>query len=488
MGLLRWNPRVVVPVLTIATIVLILHQSSSELKQHIDDHAEKAKQYMASSAFKIPSFAPTPADLHKTTPSFVNLEGVAFPESEYVTGVSGFNYFKNLYLVNGAFIFLTSDPSVLPSQGVGYLLSAGFGEDDDGFATFPAGEDRWKVVDVEDVGKLGKVAVRKKGLSVSPSETGDDVAEVYQMFFNDARGPVTSSFLDHYFHCEVFLGAWRIVASTGENNLPARLMYRTSPNDWRDHAGLTSWFQQNVLPETAIEEQTIWEDRAKSRTTYLFDSITIVDRWAAHRFGEDVKFWNKATADLPSIEVEKTWLKPLRDSMKELVQTEGCVVKRLRADVPVVTYINRQLTGRRLNEDDDDMMVKGLLELNKDGIIEFHDAKMETMSRTEQFCLALRTDIMLGVHGNGLSHQLWMKPGSAVVEIMNVGGFARDYAMLAELMSHDYYAIHKNVVFPREKWRRPDGWAVDQGEGFHGSDIRASRRVIAELLSSLTAS
>jgi hypothetical protein len=35
---------------------------------------------------------------------------------------------------------------------------------------------------------------------------------------------------------------------------------------------------------------------------------------------------------------------------------------------------------------------------------------------------------MLGVHGNGLTHLLWMPPTpqSAVVEMFFVGGFARD--------------------------------------------------------------
>lgn len=31
----------------------------------------------------------------------------------------------------------------------------------------------------------------------------------------------------------------------------------------------------------------------------------------------------------------------------------------------------------------------------------------------------------MGVHGNGLSHALWMKPGSAMLEFMMPGGFAK---------------------------------------------------------------
>lgn len=31
------------------------------------------------------------------------------------------------------------------------------------------------------------------------------------------------------------------------------------------------------MPNTAIEEASIWEDRAKSGMTFLFDKITITD-------------------------------------------------------------------------------------------------------------------------------------------------------------------------------------------------------------------
>jgi hypothetical protein len=59
---------------------------------------------------------------------------------------------------------------------------------------------------------------------------------------------------------------------------------------------------------------------------------------------------------------------------------------------------------------------------------------------------------------------------------MDVGGFARDYAMLAELANHEYFSIHNDAIFPPSKWRKPNGWAVDISPGFHGSDIRVSRR------------
>ncbi|KAK8864481.1 hypothetical protein IAR55_001731 [Kwoniella newhampshirensis] len=400
--------------------------------------------------------------------SFVDLSNpVSMPQTRWVEGVAGFNYFQNLYLSNGTFLAITSDPSSLPD--VEKIMSAF--PDDDGHTVHPAGLDRWSVLvpGEDDLSGLGGVAVRKVGIS---------------MFFNDQKGKKSVSFLKHYFHFigEVFLGAWRVLTTAGETQLPTRLMYRTTPDDWRDRAGLTAWFQQSVMPNTAVEESPIWEDREKSGMTFLFDKITITDRWTAHQKGLNPWRFNKMTADLPLLDAPLGWMDPLRSSMKKLVQTKGCSVYRQNPDVPVVLYINRQLTGRRLIHEDAEELSREMRKLDAEGVIEWMDVQMETKSRVEQFCLALRADVIMGVHGNGLSHALWMKPGSAVLEFMMPGGFARDYATVAELMRHDYYSIHKNEVFTQDKWLKPDGWGVGTVQGFHGTSIPLDGKWIAGLI------
>ncbi len=54
-------------------------------------------------------------------------------------------------------------------------------------------------------------------------------------------------------------------------------------------------------------------------------------------------YWNKATADLPSLTVPVDWMDPLRRSLERLVVADGCVVPSDRSEkrIPVVTYINR---------------------------------------------------------------------------------------------------------------------------------------------------
>ena len=77
------------------------------------------------------------------------------------------DYFTNLYSRNGVFIVVTSDPTRLPRQGPGYIMSGPVAEDNDVPA---AEEDRWMVLDPEmALHVLGGVAVRKGGTSVSLS-------------------------------------------------------------------------------------------------------------------------------------------------------------------------------------------------------------------------------------------------------------------------------------------------------------------------------
>ncbi|KGB75388.2 hypothetical protein CNBG_1226 [Cryptococcus deuterogattii R265] len=397
-----------------------------------------------------------------------------YPETEYIMGVAGFNYFRNLYFSNGTFLALTTRPSSFPEQGVDFIFSGIVKEGDPYRKHFAADEDRFAIMtpkEAMDSGLLQPAAIRKEGIS---------------MFFNDVREGRWGSFLDHYFHFigEMFLGCWRLTVAAGEHEFPTRIMYRAEGIDWRDHARITTWFQQSILPDTVIEESSIYEDRALSQMTFIYDRIAIADRWAAHRVGQEVKFWNKATADLPLLKVPSTWMDPMRNRLKALAMAEDCNPQRERAGVPVVVYINRQLTKRRLVDEDAKALLEQMAKLDKEGVIEFHNAQMEKLPRVQQFCLALRADIMFGVHGNGLSHQLWMKPGSGVLEIM-AEGFARDYAILAEMMGHEYHTIHYNKTFPPDQWRRPDGWAVDQGPDFHSANIRLDAEWFASLITDM---
>jgi capsular polysaccharide biosynthesis protein len=46
----------------------------------------------------------------------------------------------------------------------------------------------------------------------------------------------------------------------------------------------------------------------------------------------------------------------------------------------------------------------------------------EEHSPAEQIRIAARTDILLGLHGNGLTHLIWLPRQSLVIEMMLAGG------------------------------------------------------------------
>lgn len=58
---------------------------------------------------------------------------------------------------------------------------------------------------------------------------------------------------------------------------------------------------------------------------------------------------------------------------------------------------------------------------------------MDKLTRDEQIRLAARTTIMMGVHGNGLTHLIWMNnlnPRATVMEFFFPGEHLRDNMLL----------------------------------------------------------
>lgn len=87
---------------------------------------------------------------------------------------------------------------------------------------------------------------------------------------------------------------------------------------------------------------------------------------------------------------------------------------------------------------------------------------------------------MLGVHGNGLTHLVLMKPTrvSAVVEMFIPGGFARDYEWTTRSLGMTHYSVWNNESFtyPHEPV------LPDYPAGFHGPNIPLDGPFVARLI------
>ena len=155
---------------------------------------------------------------------------------------------------------------------------------------------------------------------------------------------------------------------------------------------------------------------------------------------------DRANFDCGSI--NKTWCKYIR-MFDPYLWARTLNIPRNPNPMPVVTYVNRQdASVRSLTGHVHDNFVKDMLAITD---IQFVDIKMENISFDAQFTLANITDLLIGVHGNGLSHAAFMQPHRNVVEIFTPGWpFHWDYYTLSKMMGHEYLCIfNDSVCVPR---------------------------------------
>jgi len=160
----------------------------------------------------------------------------------------------------------------------------------------------------------------------------------------------------------------------------------------------------------------------------------------------------------------------------------------------VITYISRQGVRRHLIEEDHDGLVKSLQELVerknaewvKDGRgkgtskeWELNVIKAEQMTRDDQVKIFGRTSILLGVHGNGLTHLVLMarSPITAVIEVFYPKGFAHDYEWTAKALGMKHFGIWNDTYFGEHNMP-----GVDYPEGFQGEQIPIFGPTVAKLI------
>ena len=105
---------------------------------------------------------------------------------------------------------------------------------------------------------------------------------------------------------------------------------------------------------------------------------------------------------------------------------------------------------------------------------------------------------MLGVHGNGLTHLVWMKPTrfSTVIEIFYPQGFAHDYQWTSRALGMAHYAVWNDtwVLLWSYPWiqliilwifryhTHPTELKVNYPDGFQESNIPVYGPAIAKLI------
>ncbi|KAF7761931.1 hypothetical protein Agabi119p4_9923 [Agaricus bisporus var. burnettii] len=405
----------------------------------------------------------------------------------------GFNVFDNLVVHNGIFYIVTHNRSAFPEKKE-YIVDKPW-DDKQPVEREPSAEDIQFITPDELVGLLGDSAIRIDGFSWI----------MYDV----------PQFMGHYYHWwgEIILGGWLVYSRIGLDKSgafhpellewPKRfLLPIVTEGKWRDKSRLVGPFMRAAFPAAVIEERDQWLDFIRLNSTIVFDRALITNRMSAHkhRFGGR---WSKMIAGTQELQVatfdptststpehEGFW-SPIRKLMTLNLlgyiptfesPTNRTVISpsHVKSSKPVVIYLNRQKTGRRLDEESHESLVEALKGLEEDGICEVQIVRMEEVGLREQIRLVSRSTIMVGVHGNGLTHQLWMPPSkrSSVIEIVMPGSYEFDYEIVARNVGHKHYMVWNDTLLTYKTGTYHKG--IKYLPGFHGVSIPVYGPAVAE--------
>ncbi|KAB8291749.1 hypothetical protein EYC80_006544 [Monilinia laxa] len=135
----------------------------------------------------------------------------------------------------------------------------------------------------------------------------------------------------------------------------------------------------------------------------------------------------------------------------------------------VVTYIDRRNSRRLVGQE------SYLEELAlQDPRVKIQMIDFESIPFSEQVKIVRETDILVGVHGAGLTHGIFLPEGSVMVEILPEGLSHKGFRNLAGLRSHTYLSVHASKLPAPSRGQRRAAW--------HAQDVTLDRERFLDLM------
>ncbi|KAK7048117.1 hypothetical protein R3P38DRAFT_2687295 [Favolaschia claudopus] len=413
------------------------------------------------------------------------------PQTRIIAHVPGWSIIDHLYIFKGVVYIVSDVPSSIPNVSAIYS----------------------KGIDIE-LGREAELARLPDDTDIRVISTG----QARRLFGKGAQflDGVTilvndpPQFVRHYYHwaAELFFGLWRtyssldpsIPASGRPTSLPPpRRMWfpRLDAFRWRDYSFMNQYILRASFPALTMEFVDDWDDRRNMGVPWVLERVVVADRSAAMMALNYQRYQRTAASAFGLGRGSASWWMVIRGNVVRFAGMEeeeaegeagaGAVAEGAsKANAIVITYISRQEWGRRmLIQQDHEKLVRELRKLERVYGWEVNVVMAEKMTRLEQLRLAARTTIMMGVHGNGLTNLVWMKPNarSTVMEffypgkalsdtfsfcsfLLYAGGFAHDYEYTTRALGMTHYGFWNDVAFTS-----PDLPLPSYPEGFQGRFI-----------------
>lgn len=90
--------------------------------------------------------------------------------------------------------------------------------------------------------------------------------------------------------------------------------------------------------------------------------------------------------------------------------------------------------------------------------IEINLVNFASLAFAEQLKVIRNTDILAGVHGAGLTHGIFLRPSSTIVEILPPKFNHKGFRNIAKVLGHRYFTTH---AIEHANYTTPNGWQTD---------------------------
>jgi hypothetical protein len=272
-----------------------------------------------------------------------------------------------------------------------------------------------------------------KSIEVLPLRARPTYLQGTTLFLFESEGP---SMILHFFHLlEHIVGLWNFNAPHQNTEVTRIVLAADGTFDtraWEGSNQINRHLLKALFPNALVET---WPEFKKnfSRRPIIFQHVLTSDRALTFRVPFCRQINKMLGTALPYLDPEA--LNTLAETMHSYAATSFQPSTRLR-----ITYSKRNPPRTLAPPLEEEL----LAQLSSLPYVELTAADFASLSFKQQVNLIGNTDLLLGVHGNGLSHILFLPPEAAVIELFPKDSLLLDYRLFADARGLDYYGIIEN--------------------------------------------
>jgi hypothetical protein len=247
----------------------------------------------------------------------------------------------------------------------------------------------------------------------------------------------TQPYLNHFFHLlEHLVGIWSFYGAEHFNEVNLIILASDgtsrSPVNWQGPNLINKHLLKALFPNAEVKPWRAFTAQNQHQILQMERAITS-DR--ARTFQSQIcQDTNKMIAEaLPSLSAEA--LNQLALQVNAYAKTPPRILGGT-----VVTYVKRT-PPRALDPNIEDKLLKAIRQLPG---VTLNVVDFAKISFYEQINIVGNTDVLIGVHGNGLSHILFLPQTAGAIEIFPSDAYTLDYRMFADARGIDYLGISSN--------------------------------------------